>query len=206
EPCRPLLVTLAQLLRREGLPVRWIDLRVILEPQRERIDSELGSELVHRDLHRDEPDAFERCAHRSRIAAMDAHEAMRRADRRASIERARPDAGAFDVVADIRASEHAVMADAGQPPLLRRADRQRLDRCRLIAMAREGLRAGQHELYRPAELTGRHRRQELMRPDPALAAEAAANELVLHAHPARVEPHRLRDHRASIDDTLHGIE
>src|SRR5690606_19132959 len=35
EPCRPLLVTLAQLLRREGLPVRWIDLRVILEPQRE---------------------------------------------------------------------------------------------------------------------------------------------------------------------------
>lgn len=179
---------------------------VILQAELERIHPQLVGELVHPNLDRNEPDAFERRPHRRRIAAVDAHQTMRRADRGTGVQGAGAYTDALDVIAHMRACHEAVVPDARQASRFLRADRERLNRRGLIAVTGECLSAGEHELHGHAELARGHGREELVGPDPTLAAESTADIGVPHPYSARIDLQRAGNHFARIDDALYRVE
>src|SRR6266576_5824165 len=89
-----------------------------------------------------------------------------------------------------------VVANRPQLPVGVGAERHPLLGLGLIAVRGERIGARKHELERPAELASGERGENLVRPDVALAAEAAAEKVVLDADPVRLEIERLPEHTA----------
>ena len=104
EPLGALHITLAQLLRRERFALRRIDLGVIAESELERVHLQRHGELVHRNFQRNHARPFVRRAHCRGCAAMHAHRAVTRGNRRGGVQGAGARRRVFHVVVRHRAS------------------------------------------------------------------------------------------------------
>src|SRR2546426_10233006 len=91
-------------------------------------------------------------------------------------QRARDQPRVLDVAIEDRRRRNAVVSNAGQLPILAGAERNGLDGRRLVAGHRIHLRARQLQTHWATQNLRRERRQDRMRPDISLAAEATAQE------------------------------
>jgi hypothetical protein len=95
--------------------------------------------------------------------------------------------------------------DAQQPPLGVGGEPDRLLHPGLVADRRELVGPTQVQLHRPPRHPGGRGGEHLVRPDVALAAEAAAGVRRDDAHVRRVDPERLADDRDDRGPGLHGV-
>ena len=88
------------------------------------------------------------------------------------------------------------MADGHERPVAFGTEPDRLVRAGLVAMRGEGLGPRQRQLHRTPDFARRDRGEDLVRPDIALAAEAATDERVAHAHGFRRDGERRGERHA----------
>src|SRR3989441_8264330 len=92
-------------------------------------------------------------------------------------QRARDQPRVLDVVIEDRRRRNGVVPNTGQLPILAGAERNGLDGRRLVTDHRIHLRARELQAHWALQNFCRERRQERMRPDISLAAEATTQEV-----------------------------
>jgi hypothetical protein len=97
------------------------------------------------------------------------------------------------------------VAQRREPALPVAPGRDGLHHARLVAHVRVHLRAGEHELDGPADDPRRGRREQLVRPNVALGAEAAAGVRADHAHRLRRQPEHARENDLRAVAVLHRV-
>ena len=169
----PLGVGGAQLVARPRPSVGRRDLGEVGQAQVERVDPDGVGELVHRALQSPQARALDGRAHRRRHVEAHALDELPQPDRR---RRVQPLAGLgrrLDVVVDQSGVVDGLVLDAQQARLVGR-EPDRLLHPRLVADGAELVGPPQVQLHRPPDDPGRRGGEDLVRPDVALAPEAAA--------------------------------
>ena len=129
-----------------------------------------------------------RRAHRGRSVAVDVHHLVVCLDAaRRTPQRARRVRGVFDITVEHRRRRNAFVANPQQLAVLVGAERNRLDRCRLMSHHRIHLGALKLQAHGALQDLGREHSQQRMWPDIGLAAEPAAKEMRHYIDPLRRE-------------------
>ena len=162
EPFRTLAVAFAQLLAAVGLVLDLVLVRVIDQPQLERIEAGRISELVHRAFDRVEAFRAARRPHVARRVLVELDELLGGFDVGAAVELARPpDAIALEIL-ELRGHADERVAECGKAAVTIGRQRQRLDVGGAVA-EREHLLAGQRHLHRALERPcGENRKRQLV--------------------------------------------
>ena len=138
--------------RGEGAAAVRVDLGVVEQPQRDGIDAGRVGELVHGTLEREMPERLVGRAHRGRRIAIHMDDLVVRRDAPAGRpQRARDQRRILDVVIEDRRRRNALVADAGQLAILAGPERDRLNRCRLVADHRIHLRPRELHAHRTVQ-------------------------------------------------------
>ena len=170
-----------QRLAGEGLAVVGVDLGVILESQRERIDSQRMRQLVESRLEREAAARLAWRAHERGRADVQPDDAVLRLDRASRVEVPRLQRGRLDERIEARGGRRALLAERSQPPILHPAGFDADLRLGPAADRAEHLRPRQGQLHGEPDLLRRQRADEHVRPRRSFAAERAADEFRQHA-------------------------
>ena len=190
-----LRVRLPQPVARPRPAVRGRHLGEVGQPQVEGVDPDLVGQLVHRALQRPQPRPLDRGPHRRRHVERDPLDLQPQPDRGRGVERLARLGGGLDVRLDQARVVDRVVLDAEQHPVGVGGEPDRLLHPRLVADAGELVGPAQVQLHRPPRHPRRRGGEDLVRPDVALGAEAAAGVRGDDAHVGRVDPERLADDR-----------
>ncbi len=154
-------VTLAQRLRGERLARDRLDVGIVLEPERQRIDAAGIRHLVNGALERDRAGRFPRRAHEERRADVDPDRFMRRGDGATRVERMRDVGGRLEEV--VEGARHGLgpMLERGQLAAIVGADPQGLTGRRPVSHRAVHLLAAQHQLHRLSHHARRHDAEDL---------------------------------------------
>ena len=202
---RTFFIGLAQLFRRPGFARMRVGLGIIRQAQIKRVHVEGRGEFIHGALERPEAGTLHRRPHGCRHVDVDPLEQLPGADRGRRIERLAALARRFEMRLGHGGRIHDSMRQRCEPALPRRAEADFLFHPGLIADAGKLILAPQVQLH----CASRHPRagggQNLMRPDIALRAEAAAGMGRDHADVFGPHAQGRGDDRRHVHARLHGI-
>ena len=159
-----------------------IRLRIVLEPERNGIETERGGQFIHRRLETKGAGRLARSAVERRRAEIEPDKPLAGVDVRARVENSRLKRRRLDPVFEDRRARGHILTDRRQAPVFARRHRKMLDGVGPRADGSKHLPAAEHELDRPFDVPRRHRRKHDVRPRRALRPEPAADELRDNSH------------------------
>ncbi len=196
-----LLQALSQRAARERQPL-GVDVGVVAQPQLDRIDAHGVGELVHRRFQGERAARLTRRAHKGRRGGIHPAQAVRDRQIGCAVKHRRQRARPRHELVEDRRLRARLVHEAGEAAVGGRSQRDALNRARPETDRAEHLRPRQRDLHRAADQLRRHRRQDGMRPQRALTAESAADELRHDAHARRRQAEDLRELAPRAHDAL----
>ena len=191
EPLRALVERLAQRLGGERGVVHVVDVGVVEQAERERVDARLAGQLVDRDLEHRHAGGGTRRAHVGRGIGVARRDRVAALDVGAGIVDHAPDDDVLHVVLEPRGRGGGVAEHRRQLAVRVRAEPDLVGAFRPVGVA-EHLRAGHHHTDRAFEVDRRHRCDLELPLRAQRAAEAATDIGVHHPHIVGAEPERVR--------------